>query len=93
MPLPKHRSESLQWFLKLQNFMFKFFYFLNMVSASFPNSCLIICSRFLILFCIMYYLKQTFSITENNFLRWQAFAAYRSVSSGLRENVLTFNII
>ena len=26
-------------------------------------------------------------------LRWQAFTAYRSASSGLRENVLTFDII
>ena len=49
------------------------------------------CIRFLILFEIMI---SEGSLLQNNyyFLQWQAFAVYRSASSGPVENVLTINI-
>ena len=36
---------------------------------------------------------QRFSWTEKFFSLWQAFATYRSASSSLKENVLTFGFI
>ena len=49
-------------------------------------------SRFLILFVYVIWTKVLYNRTYIIF-SWQAFTAYRSASSGLMENVLTFDII
>ena len=65
-----------------------------MASDSFPYYQLIIWSRFLILFVSVIWTKVLkVLITEHKLFSVTSFNAYRSASSGLMENILTFDII